>query len=127
MSSYLTIAVVCLLIARFETFQLTRGLKDKFANPECVNGDSCFAGQCAQYFARCETESCTVCVCDEVRPTYVASQKRCVKHDDIFPLTGRLLIIVIYKGTRALINECFKCHSRETTCLANLPAYTLPT
>ena len=87
MSSYLAIAVVCLLIVRLETFQLTRGLKDKFANPECVNGDSCSASQCAQYFARCATESCTVCVCDEVMPTYVASQKRCVKDDDIFPQT----------------------------------------
>ena len=86
MSAYLTIAVVCLVIVRLKTFQLTRGLKDKFANPQCVNGDICSASQCAQYFARCETESCTVCVCDKVWPTYVASQKRCVKDDDIFPL-----------------------------------------
>ena len=99
MSSYLTIAVVCLLLiteARLKTtFRLTRGLKDKFTNTECVNRNSCSASQCAQYFARCDTESCRECVCDKRMPTFVASQKRCVKDDDIFPRTGRCMIMEI--------------------------------
>ena len=92
MSSYLGVVVLCLLIleARLEaTFQLTRGLKDKFTNPQCVKSTGCSASQCAQYFARCETESCAVCVCDEQSPTYVANEKRCVKDDNIFPQTGK--------------------------------------
>lgn len=69
------------------TFQLTRGRQDTFTNPHCVAKHTvCSPSQCAQYFAKCETKSCTVCVCDEQTPTYF--EKGCTKDDEIMSQTG---------------------------------------
>lgn len=91
---YLEIVVFCLIneASLQAAFHLTRGLKDKFTNPQCHDNSHCSTDQCATYFARCETESCKVCVCDELLPTYVASEKRCVKDDEIVPDTGMLWV-----------------------------------
>ena len=107
MATYFGI-VLCFLLAeaRLETaFQVTRGQKDKFTNPECGENTDCTPSQCAQYFARCETKSCAVCICDEQNPTYVASEKRCVKDDDILSETGRLCLQYILQ-TKARFDEC---------------------
>lgn len=93
MSPWLGIAIVWLILsttAAYQaraTFELIRERKDKFTNPHCVKNADCLPSQCAQYFARCQTDSnCAVCVCEEQTPTFF--EKRCMKDDDIIPQTG---------------------------------------
>ncbi|XP_028410779.1 uncharacterized protein LOC114533461 [Dendronephthya gigantea] len=84
MSSYFGLAVLCLVSiieVRLEAaFVVTRGQTDKFTNdnPSSVS-------ECAEYYARCQSASCEVCVCDKEIPTYVASEKRCMKDHEISP------------------------------------------
>lgn len=79
-----------------DDFIVFRGQTDRFPNPECSRQDSqCrLTTTCSQYFARCSTSECKSCVCDKESRTYVAAERRCVKDEEIFPRSGKNLILV---------------------------------
>lgn len=64
--------------------KVLRGQRDRFTNPDC-EGSQCKLATCSQYFAKCGGEEiCDYCTCDEELATYVATERRCVRDEEVF-------------------------------------------
>ncbi|XP_046839935.1 uncharacterized protein LOC124434103 isoform X2 [Xenia sp. Carnegie-2017] len=66
---------------------VNRTTQDTFTNPLCEEGVNCKTEQCARHYAKCETKSCEVCICDNYSANYLASEKRCLNDDKIVSQT----------------------------------------
>lgn len=125
MSFYLGLIVSCLVLIielRVEAgFVVTRGQKDKFTNTQSGS-----VSKCAEHYARCQSASCEVCECDEQIPTYVASEKRCMKDHEILPQSGMLCMKywVIFKHIRILMFCDFCPETRLAQAFASPPPAT---